>query len=88
MIDASTETPLGPWARVGEWKLGEGKPATRKFDKPIWARFLRFTSARAAGEGGETVQFPTKLRVMERASDENYRSIVGRVGTILDRKLL
>ena len=80
MIDASTETPLGPWTRVGEWKLGEGKPSTRKFDKPIWARFLRFTSARKAGEGGETVQFPTKLRVLERASDANYRSILGEWG--------
>jgi von Willebrand factor type A domain len=80
MIDASTDTPFGPWSRVGEWKLGEGKSSTRTFDKPIWARFLRFTSARMAGEGGETVQFPTKLRVLERASGENYRSILGEWG--------
>lgn len=58
MIDASTETPLGPWTRVGEWKLGGGT-LTKTFEKPIWARFLRFTSTRVAGEGGETLQFPT-----------------------------
>lgn len=80
IIDASTETPLGPWTRIGEWKLGEGKPSTKKFDKPIWARFLRFTSTGKAGEGGETLQFPTKLRVLERASDANYRSILGEWG--------
>lgn len=80
MIDASTETPFGPWSRIGEWKLGEGQSSTRRFDKPVWARFLRFTSARTAGEGGETVQFPTKLRVIERASGENYRSILGEWG--------
>ncbi|WP_210269818.1 vWA domain-containing protein [Hyphomicrobium methylovorum] len=80
MIDASIETPLGPWTKVGEWKLGEGKSSTKTFEQPVWARFLRFTSSKKAGEGGETFQFPTKLRVLERASDANYRSILGEWG--------
>ena len=80
IVEASTETPLGPWKALGEWKLDATTPSIKTFDSPVWARFLRFTSTQAAGEGGEKMQFPTKLRVTESANDDHYRSILGEWG--------
>jgi hypothetical protein len=80
VIEASTESPLGPWTPIGEFAIsGEGQVKT-SFDPPVWARFLRFTSTRAAAADGETVQFPTSLRIEERVTDGTYRSILGEWG--------
>lgn len=80
IVEASTETPLGPWKSLGEWKLDANRPSIKTFDTPVWARFLRFTSTKAAGDAGEKFQLPTKLRITESAKDPSYRSILGEWG--------
>lgn len=79
-IDVSTETPFGPWTRLGGIRSGGEAPVTFKPDQPVWARFLRFTAAEASQEDGARLQFPTSLRVMEQATDATYRSILGEWG--------
>jgi len=80
LVEASTETPLGPWVSQGEIPMvGEGR-SVKTFETPIWARFLRFTSLEAVTEDGVNIQFPTGLRIEERATDANYRSILGEWG--------
>ncbi|MEO6014571.1 MAG: VWA domain-containing protein [Devosia sp.] len=80
-VEASTETPLGPWTSLGTWQIDRSTAgrASMAFDTPIWARFLRFSST-ALLKDGENPQFPTELHVFERSTDGTYRSILGEWG--------
>ncbi len=80
-VQVSTETPLGPWRDVGTWQLtraGDGSVPAFPFSEPTWARFVRIAGAGPTETGYQ--ELPTTLRVIERATDDTYRSIVGAWG--------
>lgn len=80
-VEVSVAGPLGPWTKVGVWSLDradDGTVAPFTLDKPVWARFIRFT-----GNGPNedaSWEYPAQIEVMERANDKDYQSILGQWG--------
>jgi hypothetical protein len=86
-VSVSTESPVGPWTPLGTWQLErEASGAVTPFElaNPTWARYVRFqVTASTLAEiatTGFTWEFPTTIRVIERATDDDYRSILGEWG--------
>lgn len=78
-VSVSTESPLGPWAPIGE--IVTGDPAAASFLElaaPVWARFVRFTSARP--EDAYVQYGPLAIEIWERPTDANYQSILAEWG--------
>ncbi len=59
----STESPFGPWQKLGTWPISAG---TNQWDLPqsIWARFLKFEPTTTINTGA-SVTTPDILRVIE-----------------------
>lgn len=85
-VEVSTSSPLGPWRPLGTWSLERAEDgAVAPFPMPAetWARFLRLRApipASAASPDVDTLELPASLRVIERATDSEYRSVVGEWG--------
>ncbi|HKZ92499.1 MAG TPA: hypothetical protein VJZ50_10190, partial [Candidatus Limnocylindrales bacterium] len=80
-VFGSVEGPLGPWRSLGEWELeraADGSVAPLLLETPTWARFLRFSGS--AGRKQERLELPDRIRVLEAAQDDSYRSIIGQWG--------
>ena len=79
-VEASTHSPLGPWTPIGELNpaVSAGGMSELKFNSPVWARFLRFSGPAATTP--DRVRYPTQIRVIERPTDTEYRSILGEWG--------
>ena len=80
-VQTSTETPLGPWQDMGTWQLtraGDGSVPEFVLTEPTWARYVRFAGAGPTETGYR--EMPTTIRVMERPTDDTYRSIMGAWG--------
>ena len=80
-VFGSLESPLGPWRSLGEWQLEratDGSVAPLLLESPTWVRFLRFSGS--AGPKQERVELPDRIRVLEAAQVEAYRSILGQWG--------
>ena len=82
-VSASLVSPVGPWRDLGTWQLeraADGGVTPMTLAEPTWARYLRFS-----GVGGSktsyTFDLPATLRVIERDSAAEYRSILGEWGT-------
>jgi von Willebrand factor type A domain len=74
-LSASLDSPIGPWIRIGEWQLDDASPThVFRFEHAVWARFLKFSSAPV--ETRRWLQAPATLRVWERPTDEEYRSVL------------
>ncbi len=81
-IAASEAGPFGPWQDLGTWQLergSDGAVAPMALPEPVWARYLRF-SAVGGGKSGYMWDMPATLRVIERASDAEYRTVMGEWG--------
>ncbi|MGD9536729.1 MAG: VWA domain-containing protein [Alphaproteobacteria bacterium] len=80
-VAASLHGPLGPWTQIGTWAIerGDSDTATWAFETPVWARFLKFSAAQPMPDDGP-LRYPTTIRVIERKTDEAYRSILGEWG--------
>jgi Mg-chelatase subunit ChlD len=81
-VEASVESPLGPWRSLGTWSLERGADGTvAPFDlsEPAWGRFIRL---RAVGSMDTAAgwELPGKVTILERATDDTYRSILGQWG--------
>lgn len=78
-IAASLESPVGPWQPLGEFALSDSEPlSTLELDAPAWARFIRLSAARkpqAPPSWG-----PDVIRIFERSTGDDYRSIVSEWG--------
>ena len=86
----STGTPLGPWQDAGTWPLvraADGSVAPFEFATPTWARYIRFTGAGPSGQRGVR-ETPGTLRVMERRTDDTYRSILGAWGRFQSQAIM
>jgi outer membrane protein OmpA-like peptidoglycan-associated protein len=82
-VSVSTEGPVGPWKELTRWQIaldGKGRAA---FDlsEPVWARFVKFAAAAPVAQTSELL-YPTRIRIMERATDDTYRSILGEWGDL------
>ncbi len=79
-IEVSLEEPVGPWQSLATWELerSEDGIAPLKLESPIWARFVRFRASDP--ETGYAPTVPQQIIVLERASDEEYQSILGEWG--------
>jgi Mg-chelatase subunit ChlD len=82
-VSASLVSPVGPWRDLGTWQLdraADGSVAPLTLAEQTWVRYLRFS-----GVGGSktsyTFELPATVRVLERDSDAEYRSILGEWGT-------
>ena len=81
-LAVSLESPLGPWQELGSWPLERGADGTvSPFvpDEPVWARFVRYTTA-PVPRGATGPELPSALRIVEAAGDATYRSILGQWG--------
>ncbi|HRN18294.1 MAG TPA: discoidin domain-containing protein, partial [Trueperaceae bacterium] len=84
-VEVSLTGGAGPWAPLADWTLQRdaGGLATLQFEEPVWARYLKFTAAKVAGDDGNLGRYyfpPDVLRVFERAPDDEYRSALGEWG--------
>ena len=74
---ASLDSPTGPWTSLGHWKLGPGE-STFTLPAPAWARYVR-VAAPARGKDAQ-LALPDVLRVIERPTGPDYRSVIGEWG--------
>ncbi|MCP4202851.1 MAG: VWA domain-containing protein [bacterium] len=76
LVAVSTESPLGPWQAIGSWDLTDDRATPRawELDQPVWARFVKFSSPDA--QKAETWDLPESIRIWERPSSADYRSIL------------
>jgi hypothetical protein len=79
-VFAATETALGPWTPLGTWRLERdaGGVVRWRFDRPVWARYLRFRVTERPPMG--VVYLPGAIAVRERTVDSEYRSILAEWG--------
>ena len=78
-IAVSEASPLGPWRSVGLLEVDKAKEISSiSFDKPVWARFVRFSSTDPDKAG--RWQLPATLQILERPADGGYRSMLGEWG--------
>ena len=78
-IAVSAASPLGPWQSVGQLEVDKAKEISSiSFDKPVWARFVRFSSTDPDKAG--RWQLPGTLQILERPAGDGYRSMLGEWG--------
>jgi signal peptidase II len=78
-VSTSLDSPLGPWTTLEEWQLdGDSDSHVLAFEQPVWARFLKFSSAPV--EALRSLATPATLRVWERPTGGEYRSILAEWG--------
>jgi hypothetical protein len=78
-VAVSLDSPLGPWQPIADWQLDGGTEKRLDFDAPVWARFVRFSTASV--DERTTVMAPSVVRILERPADGTYRSILGEWGS-------
>lgn len=80
-VSASVDGPIGPWKELGTWNIARDERGRASFDlpQPVWARFVKFEAASALTDSGEYI-YPNKIGIFERATDAQYRSIIGEWG--------
>jgi len=75
VVSASAGSPVGPWQELGEMDLsGQKNGASLELPSATWVRFVRLTAY--LGEGETISEEPGVLRVWERPSGDDYRSVL------------
>jgi hypothetical protein len=83
-VAAALASPVGPWTPLGEMDLGGGQTvATLELPQAAWARYLRLTAHRRA-DGSDPTE-PGLIRVRERPTDADYRSVLTEWGNLGSR---
>ena len=81
VVDVSLDSPMGPWLPMAIWQLeraDDGSLSPLVLPGPTWARFIRFVPD--APEADSYWEMPSTLRILERPTDGQYRSILGEWG--------
>lgn len=80
-VAVSMQSPVGPWQPLGRWALKQGTDGQNSwtFDNPVWARYVRFTIPDPEKKG-QSLQYPGVVRILERQTDEQYRSVLAEWG--------
>ncbi|MFV2062479.1 MAG: VWA domain-containing protein [Chloroflexota bacterium] len=80
-VAVSLLSPTGPWRSIGSWELERAADRSVEpfaLDDSTWVRYLRL---RGTGPvEARSVELPATLHILERATDERYRSIIGEWG--------
>jgi hypothetical protein len=83
-VEVSLDSPLGPWRSVGTWALHraeDGSVAPYPLPPGTWARYVKLTALiPPSAVEIDTLELPGTVRVMERISDQEYRSVLGEWG--------
>ena len=79
-VQASLQTPLGPWTDIGEFTFNPVSTDTAllQFKEPVWARYIRFVVPETEEE--REWSLPQSIEIMEEIESENYLSIAGEWG--------
>ena len=78
-LSVSIDSPVGPWEPIGDWDLtSTGSPAVFELDQPVWARYVKFSAT--GGDESSHAEAPAMIRIWERATDDEYRSILAEWG--------
>jgi len=78
-VAVSLDSPVGPWRPIGEWNLADGSaPSVFTLEEPTWARFVKFSVA--GPDQLKTQALPEVLRIWERPTGDEYRSILAEWG--------
>ncbi len=83
-VELTTGGPLGPWRSVGAWistRAPDGSVAPFLLDGPTWARFVRLSMA-GPQQAASRWELPSTLRVLERPTDDEYRSVIAEWGAL------
>jgi hypothetical protein len=81
-VAVSLEGPIGPWQALGSWALtrrADGSVSPLSLPAPTWARYVRIRGDVATE--AVSVELPATVSVLERATDDTYRSILAEWGT-------
>ncbi len=80
-VEVSLTGAAGPWQPLAEWELTRDASGrtTLELPEPVWARYLRFTAAKANAEQRNWA-VPIDLVVEERRADGDYASALGEWG--------
>ena len=81
-VEVSADGPLGPWESLGWWDLvraEDGSVEPFVLEEPAWARYIRLALT-VDPEEVRRLEHPGHLDVIERATDDEYRSILGEWG--------
>jgi hypothetical protein len=80
-VEASLDSPLGPWRTLGTWTLKPDEWGLAKLTlaQPEWMRFIRFKAVSPSAKR-DTWVYPQVVRVFERQTSDTYRSILGEWG--------
>jgi Mg-chelatase subunit ChlD len=81
-LASSLEGPTGPWTPLGTWRLERdagGAVEPFRLESPIWARYIRFRGP-IPNPDGAVIELPDAIRVLERETSPEYRSVVGEWG--------
>jgi hypothetical protein len=82
-VSASTGSPFGPWRSLGTWDLGlrpDGTVAPFELPEETWARFVHLTLEPPPDQERGYRTLPAQVRIIERATDDSYRTILGEWG--------
>ena len=85
-VEVGLDGPLGPWQSLGRWEFDrapDGTVAPYDVSTPEWARFVRLSAPLPAE--GRRIEYPAQIEVIERATDDEYRSILGEWGYTSNR---
>ncbi len=80
-VEVSVDGPLGPWQRLGDWDLSraaDGRVTPFELDAPVWARYVHLWAP--LDEEARSVEAPGRIEVLERPTDDDYRSVMGQWG--------
>jgi len=85
-VEVGLNGSLGPWESVGAWAFergADGSVVPFDLDEPTWARFVRLSAPLPTEK--KRVEFPATVEVIERATGDDYRSILGEWGYTSNR---
>jgi len=83
-VSTSIASTVGPWVPLGEIDLSDARQQGKlELAAPTWARFVRFTATR--NKGGPHPHAPDVIRIWERPTDDEYRSVITEWGDLTTR---